>query len=295
MTGKAAAQAGKTNYHTHTAFCDGADSPAVMADSAYKHGLTALGFSAHARHPCRVGGLDSPAPIGAGVLPPADDWHIAPSDYGKYVDEIARLAREYAGRMDVRCGFEADYIPGIAAPSDPFYRATGAQYVIGSVHYIVHDDGYFTVDGPAAEVRGGVASLFGGDARAAVCEYFALQREMLRTGGFEIWAHPDLFRKRNGALHLFDENDSWYRSEIKAAATEAAHSGVIAEINTGGIARGALDDVYPSAQFLALLHDAGVRVMINSDAHRAKDIACAFGRAEAAARMAGYTDFAVIP
>lgn len=274
-----------TNYHTHTTFCDGADSAATMAAAAFSQGITALGFSAHARHFINNDANRS------SILPDSDDWHIDDTDYDNYAAEICRLREEYAGRMEILCGFEADYIPNIASPKDPFYREKGAQYLIGSVHYIVQGSSYFTVDGPAEEVRNGIDTLFNGDAKAAVCEYFSLQRKMLNEGGFEIWAHPDLFRKRNKALHLFDESDTWYREEIKATVHEATKSGAIAEINTGGIARGAIDDVYPSAEFLSLLHEARIPVMINSDAHRAKDITFAFDRAMKAAYSAGYTTF----
>lgn len=263
---------GITNYHTHTAFCDGKDTPSDVAREAYRQGLSALGFSAHAWYP----------------VAEKDDWHINPAAYTDYVNEVRRLKDEYAGRMEILCGFEADYISGIASPSDPFYRDIGADYVIGSVHYLVHDGGYFTVDGPVEEVRDGVKTLYKGDAKAAVCEYFELQRLMLRDGGFEIWAHGDLFRKRNGVLHLFNERDSWYREQIAATAKEAARSTVIAEINTGGMARGAMDDVYPSAEFLHLLHEYKVPVIISSDAHRAKDVAFGFDKAMAQAMAAGY-------
>lgn len=265
-----------SNYHTHTVFCDGKDSPRDMARAASNNGLYVLGFSAHAMHPF------------------SDDWHIESRAYNSYAKEVHNLRDEYAGKMKILLGFEADYIPGMASPSDLFYRQIGAEYIIGSVHYIMHKDGFFTVDGPVQEVSDGVERLFHGDARAAVCEYFALQREMLKTGGFEIWGHPDLFRKRNGVLHLFDERDNWYIDELKKTARQAAISGVIAEINTGGMARGAIDDVYPSAQFLHLLHDAGVPVMINSDAHRASDIAFGFDRALLAARNAGYNELALL-
>ena len=33
--------------HTHTHFCDGKDSPAAMAEEAYKLGFVSLGFSGH--------------------------------------------------------------------------------------------------------------------------------------------------------------------------------------------------------------------------------------------------------
>lgn len=263
------------NLHTHTVFCDGEDTPACMAKAAYSKGLSALGFSCHAMHPF------------------SDDWHIDSRAYNDYANEVHRLRDGYDGKMKILLGFEADYIPVMASPADPFYRQLGADYVIGSVHYIMHKEGFFTVDGPVKEVQDGVASIFHGDGRAAVREYFALQREMLKRGGFEIWGHPDLFRKRNGLLHLFDERDDWYIDELMETAHAASSSGVVAEINTGGMARGAIDDVYPSAQFLRILHDEGVGVMINSDAHCAKDIAFGFGKALRAALDAGYKEIMV--
>ena len=79
---------------------------------------------------------------------------------------------------------------------------------------------------------------------------------------------------------------------MKATAKEAARQGVIVEINTGGIARGTLDDVYPSAEFLDILHQENVPITFSSDAHSCKDLDCAFDRAELAAIRAGYLEAA---
>ena len=62
------------------------------------------------------------------------------------------------------------------------------------------------------------------------------------------------------------------------------------EINTGAIARGAMDDTYPSQQFLELLHNYGVPICINSDAHTTDGLDCAFDRAAALAKKTGYTE-----
>lgn len=35
------------DFHIHTKFCDGADTPEQMADEALRLGLKALGFSGH--------------------------------------------------------------------------------------------------------------------------------------------------------------------------------------------------------------------------------------------------------
>lgn len=116
---------------------------------------------------------------------------------------------------------------------------------------------------------------------------------MLRKGDFTIIGHPDLIRKTNCKTHFFNEEDMWYKRELKATAKEIAHAGVISEINTGAIARGYMNDMYPSSYFLSLLHDAGVPVTINSDAHTTGGLDCAFDEAKLRAKKAGYTEYAV--
>ena len=37
----------KANYHTHTTFCDGADTPEEVVKEALRLGMTHLGFSGH--------------------------------------------------------------------------------------------------------------------------------------------------------------------------------------------------------------------------------------------------------
>ena len=73
-------------------------------------------------------------------------------------------------------------------------------------------------------------------------------------------------------------------------AKAAAAAGVIAEINTGAIARGLMNDVYPSEQFLEYLFQQGVPVCINSDAHKCEFLDAAFDIAAVKAQRAGYKE-----
>ena len=113
---------------------------------------------------------------------------------------------------------------------------------------------------------------------------------MLEKGNFDIIGHPDLIRMRNCVLGIFDEKDDFYKEEVKLTAKAIAKAGVIAEINTGAIARGNMDDVYPSEYFLNLLYELGVPVCINSDCHQAEKIDAAFDRALALAKNTGYQE-----
>ena len=284
----------KINLHTHSTFCDGKNTLEENILMAIEKGFTVLGFSSHSMYPF------------------AETWHIEPNNFENYVSSVRKLAKKYEDKIKILCGFEVDYIPNITLPSKKAYKELNPDYLIGSVHYVTTKDSIYSVDNSTSIVKDDLIRLYGKsesikesdyttpdsktdllnivDGKQAVCEYFAAQREMLKKGDFEIWGHPDVIRKRNGLLHFFTENEDWYIEELKATADIAAKANVIAEINTGGIARGAIDDFYPSERFLEIIHEKGIPVMVNSDAHNVKDLDCAFEEAKARAKKIGYRD-----
>ena len=255
----------KTNYHTHSTWCDGKDSPEDMVRAALEKDFSALGFTSHA------------------LLPEADPWTLQPDTVAAYVADIRALAEKYKGQIRVLCGIEADFITGRVRSDRSVYAHLGLDYLIGSIHEVVAPDGVrVPVDHKPELLRDGIADAFKGDAQAFVRAYFATEREMATTCDFDIIGHPDLIRKFNGVLHYFDESADWYYEELRHTADAFAASGKIVEVNTGGISRGWIDDAYPSPAFRALLRERGVRFILSSDAHSATALDCAFDRFSAA-------------
>jgi len=271
----------KVNFHTHTHFCDGKSTAEEQVLSAIDKNFDVLGFSSHS------------------MFPFARSWHIAPRDFPEYEKTINELKVKYADKIQIRLGYEADYFPGVTIPSKALYKKMGLNpdYLLGSVHYIVKGDNNFTVDHKPEKLRDYLIQLYGNgkdwssvNGKAVVCDYFAAEREMLSKGDFEILGHCDLIRVRNEVLNFFDEKESWYIKELKATTKAIAKAGVIAEINTGAIARGTMSDFYPSETFLTMLYEAGVPVMINSDCHSADKLDCMFEEAKQRAKKIGYKE-----
>ena len=279
----------KINMHTHTVWCDGKNSAEEMVLAAIQKGFNVLGFSGHCIHP-----------LNPDFYKPVDDvWHIPTANIKAYTEEIRRLKEKYSDQIRILLGFEADYFEspefGSAIPDKNAYADFSPDYLIGAVHFVNTEKDFYTVDHKAEVIQENLIKLYSNangeiDGRKAVCDYFAAEREMLKKGNFDILAHPDLLRKRNGQLKFFSEEESWYKEELKATAKEISKAGVITEINTGAIARGAMDDTYPSLYFLELLHENGVPVCINSDAHTTDGLDCAFERAAEQARRVGYKE-----
>lgn len=258
----AIAAQGRANFHTHSTWCDGAAAPRDMAKAALSRGFCALGFSSHA-------------------MLPADplDWPLTREKFPRYVADIRALASEFAGRLPIYCGVEADYIPDLCFPDRAYYGGGELDYMIGSIHFVRAPDGALVeVDKSPQSLAEGIASHFAGDAKAYIKAYFAQLREMVQRFDFDILGHADLIRKFNPRLGYFDEAASWYREEMEKTAEAIAASGKIVEINTGAISRGWMDDAYPSREFFTLLADRGARFLLSSDAHAPEAIDCAFDR-----------------
>ncbi len=278
------------NLHTHTKFCDGKSTAEEMVLAAIEKGFSVLGFSAHSVHP-----LDPE------FYSPFDSiWSMPKADFPSYVAEINRLKEKYSSKIKIMLGFEADYFEsekiGLALPCKKAYAEFKPDFLIGSVHFINTPDGFYTVDNKAEIVKKSLEKFYTNpstgkiDGNAAVFAYFEAERAMLSKGSFDILGHADLIRVRNGAIGFFDESESWYKEQLVETAKAAAKAGVIAEINTGAIFRKAMDDVYPSAAFLEILHEHKVPVCINADAHITDALDCAYDRARAAAKKAGYKE-----
>lgn len=256
-----ALKAPKTNFHTHSKWCDGRYSTEEMIIAAIEKGFTHLGFSSHAMYPF------------------ATKYHLNPKTIQDYAKEIQCLKEKYAKDIEIFCGFEAEFIPPLSKPQYALYKEFSPDYLIGSVHYLFDPDAiplaneasipsfFFPVDNSPSELQEGIQKVFKGNVKKAVQTYFYLQREMMKQGDFEIVGHIDLIKKRNKEIHFFNENESWYHRELLATAKEAKKQNKIVEINTSALARNLHQEVYPSSIFIDYLVAEKVPLMLNSDAH----------------------------
>ena len=236
-----------------------------MIEAALERGFNRLGFSSHAMFPAK------------------ESFTLDPARASDYVAELRALAAEFRGRLEVLCGFEADYLAGVTTPDRGTYAAFAPDYLIGSIHWVRAADGAaVAVDESPETLAAGIAAHFGGRADVFVKAYHRTLREMVGAFDFDVVGHPDLYRKFNARAPFFDESAAWHREEIERTAAAIAGSGKIVEVNTGAIGRGWLDDAYPSAFFRGELRRRGVKFVLDSDAHSAAGLDAAFDRFAAA-------------
>lgn len=99
--------------HTHTVFCDGADTPQAMAEAALARSFISLGFSGHG-----TAAYDSAA--------------MSPEQETAYQQAVRALQAQYQGRLEILLGVEHDSL----SPYSPF----SYDYLIESVHYFAHQE-----------------------------------------------------------------------------------------------------------------------------------------------------------
>lgn len=253
-----------TDYHLHTPLCHHAeDWPVDYVEPALAAGLREIGFSEH-------------SPMAADDF---DDWRMLRRDLPRYFDEIERARTKAGDRLPVRLGLECDYLEGTEQRAwlEELRTAAPWDYWIGSVHYL--DDG-FPVDDPREVAQWSEADI--GDLWS---RYWRLFGNAARSGLFSFMAHPDLVKKFGfrppGDLRRF------YEPAVQALVD----ADVAFEFSTAGWFK-PCEEAYPAIGFLELAREAGLPLVISSDAHQADHVGREFGRAAHHLLALGFTSLA---
>lgn len=249
----------RADFHTHTTYCDGKNSPEEMIQQAISLGMKKLGFSGHSYTP-----FDE-APC------------MSPEGTERYRNEIASLREKYSGQIDILCGIEQDYYSSI--PANDY------DYVIGSVHYVDCNGECLHVDN-THEMFAGLIQACGG-AYQAIDRYYSLVADVVNRTGANIIGHFDLITKLNAGNKYFDEEDERYITASNHALDALLETGAIFEINTGAVSRGYKSFPYPSLRLLKRIAEKGGRVILSSDAHDKANLMYGFPEYEEIAHSLG--------
>lgn len=230
-----------SNYHTHSTFCDGKDTPEEMVLEAIRLGCPEIGFSGHSHTD-----FD-------------ETYCMSIEGTEQYKKCIRELAEKYRDKIRILLGVEQDYFSDASI--------NGYDYVIGSVHYIKKDGAYLTVDESADRMKKDVANHYGGDFYAYIEDYYALIGDIYNKTKCNIVGHFDLVTKFNEDDSLFDTSHPRYIAASDNALKKLLATPAIFEINTGAIARGYRKTPYPEKRLLNIILQSGKTVVRNSDCH----------------------------
>ena len=234
------------NYHTHTRFCDGKDDPEEIVREAIRLGCPELGFSGHC------------------YTPFDESYCMTPAGTQAYITAIRALQETYGDKIRILLGIEQDYYSD--APTDEY------DYIIGSVHYVKKDGCYLPVDESKEIQIENVRRFYNGDFYGFVEDYYEAVSDLYRKTRCQIVGHFDLIKKFNASHDLFDPQHPRYQAAANKALAALLSSPVALEVNTGGIARGYIQEPYPAGDLLTQWLKSGKPVLYASDCHAAEQL-----------------------
>ena len=247
------------NFHTHTTYSDGKNTPEEIVQLAMEQGFDCIGFSDHGYTPF--------------------DLRYCMTDLDGYITEINRLKKKYAGKITILLGIEED----IFAPVD---RAK-FDYVISSSHYLYKDGEYLPFDS-TYEYFSSALSHFE-NPLAMARQYFDTLCDYLEKNPPEIIGHFDLITKYEEKETSVFLNNEAYWELVENAVQRAVKIGSVFEVNTGLITRGFRTSPCPHDRLLQLICKVGGKIVLSSDSHQKETLTAYFDSTTALLKQIGFT------
>lgn len=240
--------------HSHTPLCNHAEGdPTDYAAVAHARGLRGLIVTCH-----------NPMPNGF-----SQHVRMREEQFGEYVDLVAKTREEWAGRVEVRLGLEADYFEGYEAYLERQLASADFHFVLGSVHPQI------------AEFR---EKYWQADEVEVQRTYFRLLAKSAETGLFDSLAHPDLVKNHTSNVWI----PSVILDDIRSALDRIAATGVAMELNTSGLMK-TIAEMNPFPEMLREMAARKIPVTLGADAHQPDRVADGYEDALALLASSGFT------
>lgn len=235
------------DYHIHTPYCGHAKGTIIdYVQTGISLGLQEIGFADH---------------LGRYYLTPTQrrrywDWGMDERNLSRYVAELLELREIYEDKIHIKIGLEVDYIEGAEDLLESIIGHYPFDFLLCSVHCLPTLGWKHLADYSKSI-----------DTSFVFQEYFRVARAALRSGVFNVLAHPDFIWRyvgwpRRAATMPFDE--------IAGLVEAAAEAKGIIEINSNGYLWSRDHTIEEGDPFETLIDQCRrfqVPVSLGSDAH----------------------------
>lgn len=248
------------DYHTHHHRCGHAvGSIHDYCEAALNLGLTTFGVSDHGPAYWLDGDHAQP------------QTQMACSAVSGYVAEVQLERENYEGRLDIKVGLEADWIPGRTDDLKQILDNNPFDYVLGSVHYILGRSIFARTRWDSEDASDVYTAYYEELCRAAVSGHFDILSHLTAVEAYGPPIDPALA----GSLYPM-------------VADAIKESGCVVELNTSGYRkRPHADDPFPNHRLLAELVSRRVPLTFGSDCHAPHEVGFGADRILAALEQYG--------
>lgn len=239
----------------HTPLCRHAEGePSEYAEVAFERGLKGITVTCH-----------NPLPDGI-----ASGTRMYPHQFEEYLELVEETRRAMAGKIDVRLGLEADFLPGLESWVERQLSSADFNYVLGSVHPQLEEywERYWTGDPLEYQLR-----------------YFELLAQAAESGLYDSLSHPDLVKNISPEAWEY----SRVEGEVKRSLDRIATTGMAMELNTSGLKK-RVPEMNPNFEMLEAMRERDIPVVVGADAHNPQRVGDKFLEAYSLLSEAGYTE-----
>ena len=121
------------------------------------------------------------------------------------------------------------------------------------------------IDGSFTDYKAALDRYFDGDIRKLVTRYFDSTLKMIQAGGIDIVGHMDKIYMNGHKCESFSFDADWYQKPFRATLDLIAEKGLMVEVNTKNLVK--KQQIFPRKEYLGLLKEMNIPVMVNSDCH----------------------------
>lgn len=195
-------------------------------------------------------------------------------------DYVALFEAANKEGIALKMGIEMDYTPGKEREMERFINAYPFDYVIGSIHWIKDWGIDLAIHRHIYDQR---------DINEAYKAYFDQVVTLVESKLFDFVGHIDLIK----IFKFKPTNQAFVEAQYDRAVKALAASGTSIEISTAGL-RKPIGEIYPDPILLQKCYDAGVTIVLCSDAHQPEHVGHEYIQALDLAKSAGYTEVQVL-
>jgi len=267
------------DWHTHNLMCHHAiGSVKDYVKKAIELNLDTIGLSDHFPYDY-LEGLN-------GI--PIEEYSMNLKDIESYISKIEALKKKYQKKINVRIGFEIDFIENQINKLNIYLNKFKPRldYILGSVHILFSETGrpWAMDDSRFLEMYNSIGT------NNVFLKYYQTLRKMINSTDFDfdIVSHFDLPKKFNKIPSSSDE----LTNEINKTLDCVKKRHFTIEINSSGL-RKEVKEQYPSENIIKTMYELDIPILLGSDAHDPNELAYDFNKITKLLKDIGYNQLIV--
>lgn len=208
-------------------------------------------------------------------------FQIRNNDLDAYVKDMLALKKKYRDKIQLKIGFEFDYLPDHVDYTKYVIREYGSflDDSLLSIHFMRGKDGFRCVDLSSDDYQEGIINHYGNFEKAQTA-YFQEIKDAVKVDwgnkGPKRIGHLTLYNKFQKMLNPKGDISNSAKQVVLETLSMIKSSGFELDVNVSGLFKEECGEVYPSPWILKIAQEMKIEMVYGSDAHGIEDVGRAY-------------------